>query len=188
MKAYIAASEYFSKNIQTFGVGVRASVNPLIARRDAIRKHELALRQYYEIDIPDLTSFLHLDNALSKDSLAPVCTPEALLLVFRREAKALGWQLDTEYRILGERVTEESVQTLHTFYETQKEILLNQKTPAAVLDFFTHRCHDVAITSSFCNRFGIKGITYSDKDGERILIFDPRNEITITNIIRSEEI
>ena len=152
MKAYIAANEYFSKNIQTFGVGVRASVHPLIARRDAVRKHELALRQYYEIDIPDMSSFLHLDNALSKDSLAPVCTPEALLLVFRREAKALGWQLDTEYRILGERVTEESVQTLHTFYETQKEILLKQKT------------------------------------GERILIFDPRNEITITNIIRSEEI
>ena len=149
MKAYIAANEYFSKNIQTFGVGVRASVHPLIARRDAVRKHELALRQYYEIDIPDMSSFLHLDNALSKDSLAPVCTPEALLLVFRREAKALGWQLDTEYRILGERVTEESVQTLHTFYETQKEILLKQKTPAAVIDFLTHRCHDVAITSSF---------------------------------------
>ena len=180
MKAYIAANEYFSKNIQTFGVGVRASVHPLIARRDAVRKHELAMRQYYEIDIPDQSSFLHLDNALSKDSLAPVCTPEALLLVFRREAKALGWQLDTEYRILGKRVTEESVQTLHTFYETQKEILLKQKTPAAVIDFLTHRCHDVAITSSFCNRFGI--------NGERILIFDPRNEITITNIIRSEEI
>lgn len=185
MKAYIAASEYFSKNVQSFGVGVRAAATSLIALRDAVRKNSLAAKQWYEISIPDNDKLLNLDNFPDEKSLAPIITPKALLLVFRREAKVLGWQLDNIFNICHEGI--DYNEAIEDFYKEKKDFLLSLPTTGEILSFLTGRCHDVAITSAFCNAFGIKGIRYSDKDGERFLIFDARNEIVIDDIKRSRD-
>jgi hypothetical protein len=76
---------------------------------------------------------------------------------------------------------------ISSFFEEKRKAILNIPTGRAFINLLNDkgRTHDSNMTAAYLYHCcGIKGISYKDIKGERILLFDAKNDIEITDIWR----
>lgn len=73
---------------------------------------------------------------------------------------------------------------LKNFYELKRKEILRLKSARAYIEYLNERgsTHDCNMTTSYLyNICGIKGLIYGDAESKRILLFNARSDITVTN-------
>lgn len=190
-KAFIATTNYIRKVKLPFGVGVITSFSEEDAMNLTIRRRHLETRnEWFDIEIPDRSTFLNLDNLLEEnpqECLNSLFSTKALSFLFYDEGQKLFKQMP---QILESKASvEEEKNTLaqkelKKFYDSKADELKKLMSTYSLIQFITERAkrNDMAITSSFLSMIGINGIIYSEDNNERALIFDAKNKILLKGV------
>lgn len=190
-KAFIATTNYIRKVKLPFGVGVITSFSEEDAMNLTIRRRHLETRnEWFDIEIPDRSTFLNLDSLLEenpKECLNSLFSTKALSFLFYDEGqklfKHMSELIETKTSVQEERNTL-AQQELKNFYDSKAEELKKLMSTYSLIQFITERTreNDMAITSSFLSMIGINGIIYSEDNNERALIFDAKNKILLKKL------
>lgn len=190
-KAFIATTNYIRKVKLPFGVGVITSFSEEDAMNLTIRRRHLETRnEWFDIEIPDRSTFLNLDNLLEENPqkcLDSLFSKKALSFLFYDEGQKLFKQLpqiiDSKTSIEEEKNTL-AQEELNKFYDSKADELKKLISTYSLIQFITERAkkNDMAITSSFLSMIGINGIIYNEDNNERALIFDAKNKIILKGI------
>lgn len=190
-KAFIAATNYIRKVKLPFGVGVITSFSEEDAMNLTIRRRHLETRnEWFDIEIPDRSTFLNLDNLLEEnpqECLDSLFSTKALSFLFYDEGQKLFKQMpqiiDSKTSIEEEKNTL-AQEELKKFYDSKADELKKLISTYSLIQFITERAkrNDMAITSSFLSMIGINGIIYNEDNNERALIFDAKNKIILKGI------
>lgn len=190
-KAFIATTNYIRKVKLPFGVGVITSFSEEDAMNLTIRRRHLETRnEWFDIEIPDRSTFLNLDNLLEENPqkcLDSLFSTKALSFLFYDEGQKLFKQMpqiiDSKTSIEEEKNTL-AQEELKKFYDSKADELKKLISTYSLIQFITERAkrNDMAITSSFLSMIGINGIIYNEDNNERALIFDAKNKIILKGI------
>ena len=190
-KAFIATTNYIRKVKLPFGVGVITSFSEEDAMNLTIRRRHLETRnEWFDIEIPDRSTFLNLDNLLEEnpqECLNSLFSTKALSFLFYDEGQKLFKQmpqiLESKASIEEEKNTL-AQKELKKFYDSKADELKKLMSTYSLIQFITERAkrNDMAITSSFLSMIGINGIIYSEDNNERALIFDAKNKILLKGV------
>lgn len=190
-KAFIATTNYIRKVKLPFGVGVITSFSEEDAMNLTIRRRHLETRnEWFDIEIPDRSTFLNLDNLLEEnpqECLDSLFSTKALSFLFYDEGQKLFKQMpqiiDSKTSIEEEKNTL-AQEELKKFYDSKADELKKLISTYSLIQFITERAkrNDMAITSSFLSMIGINGIIYNEDNNERALIFDAKNKIILKGI------
>lgn len=190
-KAFIATTNYIRKVKLPFGVGVITSFSEEDAMNLTIRRRHLETRnEWFDIEIPDRSTFLNLDNLLEEnpqECLDSLFSTKALSFLFYDEGQKLFKQMpqiiDSKTSIEEEKNTL-AQEELKKFYDSKADELKKLISTYSLIQFITERAkrNDMAITSSFLSMIGINGIIYNEDNNERALIFDAKNKIILKGL------
>lgn len=190
-KAFIATTNYIRKVKLPFGVGVITSFSEEDAMNLTIRRRHLETRnEWFDIEIPNRSTFLNLDNLLEEnpqECLNSLFSTKALSFLFYDEGQKLFKQmpqiLESKTSVEEEKNTL-AQEELKKFYDSKADELKKLLSTYSLIQFITERAkrNDMAITSSFLSMIGINGIIYSEDNNERALIFDAKNKILLKGV------
>lgn len=190
-KAFIATTNYIRKVKLPFGVGVITSFSEEDAMNLTIRRRHLETRnEWFDIEIPNRSTFLNLDNLLEEnpqECLNSLFSTKALSLLFYDEGQKLFKQmpqiLESKTSVEEEKNTL-AQEELKKFYDSKADELKKLLSTYSLIQFITERAkkNDMAITSSFLSMIGINGVIYSEDNNERALIFDAKNKILLKGV------
>lgn len=190
-KAFIATTNYIRKVKLPFGVGVITSFSEEDAMNLTIRRRHLETRnEWFDIEIPNRSTFLNLDNLLEEnpqECLNSLFSTKALSFLFYDEGQKLFKQMP---KILESKTSVEeekntlAQEELKKFYDSKADELKKLLSTYSLIQFITERAkrNDMAITSSFLSMIGINGVIYSEDNNERALIFDAKNKILLKGV------
>jgi len=189
--AFIATSNYIRIVKLPFGVGVITSFSEEDAMNLTVRRRHLETRnEWFDIEIPDRSTFLNLDNLLEEnpqECLNSLFSTKALSFLFYDEGQKLFKQMpqivESKTSVEEEKNTL-AQKELKKFYDTKAEELKKLMSTYSLIQFITERArgNDMAITSSFLSMIGINGVIYSEDNNERALIFDAKNKILVEGV------
>lgn len=190
-KAFIATTNYIRKVKLPFGVGVITSFSEEDAMNLTIRRRHLETRnEWFDIEIPNRSTFLNLDNLLEEnpqECLNSLFSTKALSFLFYDEGQKLFKQmpqiLESKTSVEEEKNTL-AQEELKRFYDSKADELKKLLSTYSLIQFITERAkkNDMAITSSFLSMIGINGVIYSEDNNERALIFDAKNKILLKGV------
>ena len=190
-KAFIATTNYIRKVKLPFGVGVITSFSEEDAMNLTIRRRHLETRnEWFDIEIPNRSTFLNLDNLLEEnpqECLNSLFSTKALSFLFYDEGQKLFKQmpqiLESKTSVEEEKNTL-AQEELKKFYDSKADELKKLLSTYSLIQFITERAkkNDMAITSSFLSMIGINGVIYSEDNNERALIFDAKNKILLKGV------
>lgn len=190
-KAFIATTNYIRIVKLPFGVGVITSFSEEDAMNLTVRRRHLETRnEWFDIEIPDRSTFLNLDNLLEEnpqECLNSLFSTKALSFLFYDEGQKLFKQMpqivESKTSVEEEKNTL-AQKELKKFYDTKAEELKKLMSTYSLIQFITERArgNDMAITSSFLSMIGINGVIYSEDNNERALIFDAKNKILVEGV------
>lgn len=190
-KAFIATTNYIRKVKLPFGVGVITSFSEEDAMDLTIRRRHLETRnEWFDIEIPNRSTFLNLDNLLEEnpqECLNSLFSTKALSFLFYDEGQKLFKQmpqiLESKTSVEEEKNTL-AQEELKKFYDSKADELKKLLSTYSLIQFITERAkkNDMAITSSFLSMIGINGVIYSEDNNERALIFDAKNKILLKGV------
>lgn len=190
-KAFIATTNYIRKVKLPFGVGVITSFSEEDAMNLTIRRRHLETRnEWYDIEIPDRSTFLNLDSLLEEnpqECLDSLFSTKALSFLFYDEGQKLFKQLpqiiESKTSVEEEKNTL-AQEELKKFYDSKAYELKKLMSTYSLIQFITEKAkrNDMAITSSFLSMIGINGVIYSEDNNERALIFDAKNKILLKGV------
>lgn len=190
-KAFIATTNYIRKVKLPFGVGVITSFSEEDAMNLTIRRRHLETRnEWFDIEIPNRSTFLNLDNLLvenPQECLNSLFSTKALSFLFYDEGQKLFKQmpqiLESKTSVEEEKNTL-AQEELKKFYDSKADELKKLLSTYSLIQFITERAkkNDMAITSSFLSMIGINGVIYSEDNNERALIFDAKNKILLKGV------
>ena len=190
-KAFIATTNYIRKVKLPFGVGVITSFSEEDAMNLTVRRRHLETRnEWFDIEIPDRSTFLNLDSLLEenpKECLDSLYSTKALSFLFYDEGQKLFKQMSELIETKTSIQEEKNIlaqKELKNFYDSKAEELKKLMSTYSLIQFITERArgNDMAITSSFLSMIGINGIIYSEDNNERALIFDAKNKILLKKV------
>ena len=190
-KAYSATTNYIRKVKLPFGVGVITSFSEEDAMNLTIRRKHLETRnEWFDIEIPDRSTFLNLDSLLEEnpqECLDSLFSTKALSFLFYDEGQKLFKQLpqiiESKTSVEEEKNTL-AQEELKKFYNSKADELKKLMSTYSLIQFITEKAkrNDMAITSSFLSMIGINGVIYSEDNNERALIFDAKNKILLKGV------
>ncbi|WP_288748617.1 hypothetical protein [uncultured Treponema sp.] len=190
-KAFIATTNYIRKVKLPFGVGVITSFSEEDAMNLTIRRRHLETRnEWFDIEIPDRSTFLNLDSLLEEnpqECLDSLFSTKALSFLFYDEGQKLFKQLpqiiESKTSVEEEKNTL-AQEELKKFYDSKAYELKKLMSTYSLIQFITEKAkrNDMAITSSFLSMIGINGVIYSEDNNERALIFDAKNKILLKGV------
>ena len=190
-KAFIATTNYIRKVKLPFGVGVITSFSEEDAMNRTIRRRHLETRnEWFDIEIPDRSTFLNLDSLLEEnpqECLDSLFSTKALSFLFYDEGQKLFKQLpqiiESKTSVEEEKNTL-AQEELKKFYDSKAYELKKLMSTYSLIQFITEKAkrNDMAITSSFLSMIGINGVIYSEDNNERALIFDAKNKILLKGV------
>ena len=190
-KAFIATTNYIRKVKLPFGVGVITSFSEEDAMNLTIRRRHLETRnEWFDIEIPDRSTFLNLDSLLEEnpqECLDSLFSTKALSFLFYDEGQKLFKQLpqiiESKTSVEEEKNTL-AQEELKKFYNSKADELKKLMSTYSLIQFITEKAkrNDMAITSSFLSMIGINGVIYSEDNNERALIFDAKNKILLKGV------
>lgn len=185
MQAYIALEKYLKNEEKDFGVGVPVSINEEIAKYESTRIKGLdSYNNWISINIPDTAFFLDIEKSIKEQSnevLNNLLKREFILALFYHEGKKLI--SDFENRFVTESPTENKKEIINKYFDEfiseKNEFLLKFPSGKQLFNYVNSKCitHDKAKSSSLLYTYGIKGISYKDDIGDRLLMFNAQKDI-----------
>jgi hypothetical protein len=190
-QAFITAHDFFTTATLPFGTGVIAETTEEAAQTRSIRQPALRTKQHwYHILIPGTDCFFQLLKSLKEQPfpiLHRLMSQKSLSALFYDEFAQFKWQLAT---FLKDKPEEEqqyiTVSETHSFFHTQRELLLALPSGDSFISLLTGKNSEGAIIASFFTYLEIAGIQFNDCGKSRFLLFDTRKSITITAIRREK--
>jgi hypothetical protein len=191
MDAYIAACRYFETTTMPIGRGVIAGLHRETVLRDCVQRKKYRVQsQVFTVIVPSLDSFLSTIKPM-RDQPYPVLhrimSKEALSILYHDDLAVFLWQLASYCKEQPEdkRNTITIDETNSFFHEKRKALLVLPSGDDYIkMLVASSKTRDAAIVASYLSYFGIAGIQYEEESEARLLIFDPRKNITITAINR----
>jgi hypothetical protein len=190
-KAFIAATDFFTKAALPFGTGIIAETTERAARARSIRQPALRTKnQWYHILIPAADHFFHLQEPI-KEQPFPVLhgflSQKSLSALFYDELARFKWQLAS---FLKDRKEEEQERIAESetvlFFHKQRELLLALPSGDSFISLLSGRAGTDrgAVIASFFDFLGIAGIRFTDSGETRFLIVNAGKNAAITSIHR----
>lgn len=187
MEGFIALEKFMQKDILPFGAGVSVSQDEDIARFESSRLQFVkSFNNWFFVNFPDRSFYLDIEKPVDQQS------PEVISYLSDRDfiMKAFIYEARNLFDTLDEKTQEtleegNRVETVHNifddFVKEKTELLMGFNTGEALFRFINSKCRgrNTAKSSSLLCDAGIKGCIYHDDTGERFLVFDARNDLTV---------
>lgn len=172
--------------------GVEVSFSEDVVKNDCIKRNKDSCISWLKIKIPESEFLMFLDRPLSDQPQAVqlgLFEQKNLGFVFITEAQETMKEIYASVENLDESENKKAVinNEIHGFYENKRKYLLNFKTATEFVNFLNKSSvdEDSDKTTSFLYECGIKGVVYSDNDDEKILLFNAKDDIEVTDIFRT---
>lgn len=192
-RAFIAANKYIFPVVSDAGRGVVVSYDESIEKKETKRRRCVDSKSvWYGIDIPSPDELLFLEKPVDEQSdfvREHLLSENALQVLFKQAALAAS----NEANSFAEKAEQDErlivwKELMAGFYETRRCLVRDLDSGWSLIDFIKGRTksRDIAVVSSFLWTCGIKGSRYTDERGERVLLFNAREDIRICDIFREK--